>query len=190
MIEGEIQLNKVEDTMLYKICKKLELANADENEKEMKLTDEEMAFYPEFKKGIEELVDICIKTKEALAEQDRKSAEERKGIDHRKFCLECKACGSKDIRLSRVIEKDEGETWDDVASYEYYNHDGFGWELDRFDITCAKCGSDKIEIGHEDISAVEYNAQNSIDDSYTQLAKIGKQYSDLFKKYLEADLND
>ena len=102
-------------------------------------------------KVIENLVDIGIKTSVALAMQDRKDDEERKGIKHRKYCLECKTCGSNDIRLSRVVKKDEGETWHDVTLYETLYHDGFGWELDSFELTCAKCGGDKIEVAHENI---------------------------------------
>ena len=97
-----------------------------------------------------ELVDMFIKTKKSIEERDIKNAEERKRIEHRKYWLECKFCGSKDMRFSRVIDKEE-ETWDDVENYNYYCHDGFGWELDRFNITCAKCGGDKIEVAYKNI---------------------------------------
>ena len=97
------------------------------------------------------MTDEEIKFKQEFKERDRKNAEERKRIEHRKYWLECNTCGCKDIRLSRVIEKREGETWDAVEDYEYYNHDGFGWELDRFELTCAKCGGNKIKIECENI---------------------------------------
>ena len=124
-------------------------------EEEIKLTEEEETV---FEQACKEIADFCIKFKNLLeeqdrknVEQDRKNAEERKRIEHRKYYLECKTCGSKDIRRSRAIKKREGETWDDVEDYEYYNHDGFGWELDSFELTCVKCGGDKIEVAYENI---------------------------------------
>ena len=115
------------------------------------MTDEEI----KFKQECEEIADTFMKIEKESKELDRKNAGERKRVEHRKYWLECAACGCKDIRLSRAIEKRKDETWDDVEDYEYYNHDGVGWELDRFDLTCGKCGRDQIRIKYEDIEEGE-----------------------------------
>ena len=57
--------------------------------------------------------------------------------------------------LNYPITKKKGETWHDIERGEYYCHDGFGWELDHFDIVCAKCGSDEIKVECEDILEVK-----------------------------------
>ena len=75
----------------------------------------------------------------------------KEGVEKRRYFLQCVECGSQDVRFSRKIIKEKGNTWDNIGIDECYMHDGFGWELDRFTITCAKCGSDKIQVEYEEL---------------------------------------
>ena len=87
-------------------------------------------------------------------EKEKAENEEKARIEKRRYCLRCEKCGSEKVYLNYNITKGKGKTWHDIEFGKYYCHDGFGWELDDFDITCAECGSDEIKVEHEEIKEV------------------------------------
>ena len=57
----------------------------------------------------------------------------------KKVWIECKKCGGREFRIERNVEY-EG-SWHSAVMHECLAHDGFGWELEDFDLICTKCGS-------------------------------------------------
>lgn len=58
----------------------------------------------------------------------------------------CKKCGNKTFIIKKISE---GESEDNVLIRETMCHDGFGWDLNTFDIVCSKCKSvnlDRFEV--------------------------------------------
>ena len=84
-------------------------------------------------------------------EQEKAENEEKARTESRAYFLQCQKCGSQKVCLDYNVTKEKGETWNSIELGEYLCHDGYGWELDRFDLTCAECGSDKIKVEHEEI---------------------------------------
>ena len=97
-------------------------------------------------------------------EKEKAENEEKDRIEKRRYCLRCAKCGSEKVCLNYNITKGKGKTWHDIEFGKYYCHDGFGWELDDFNITCAECGSDEIKVEHdetkEDIKEVVKRLKN------------------------------
>lgn len=49
----------------------------------------------------------------------------------------CVKCGNQSFRFEKKVE---GDNPDKIMMYEVLNHDGFGFDLNTFDIICEKCG--------------------------------------------------
>lgn len=69
----------------------------------------------------------------------------------REYYAKCKKCGGIEFRLSQVVEKEKRKTWKDIEINKAIMHDGFGWELEDFDMICTKCGSKESEVSHKTI---------------------------------------
>lgn len=54
--------------------------------------------------------------------------------------LRCKKCKNTTFFLSKESKDYENEA--EAVQYETLAHDGFGWDVNTFDIVCALCGGD------------------------------------------------
>jgi hypothetical protein len=65
-------------------------------------------------------------------------------VKHFVVAILCAHCGADRFQLSRAVD---ASSLDSLVIHETMSHPGFGWDLDRFEVTCAKCGSkNKIKV--------------------------------------------
>lgn len=53
--------------------------------------------------------------------------------------IKCKNCGNRIFRIKKVAYSDKEK--EQYMQHEYLCHDGFGWDLNTFNIICSKCKS-------------------------------------------------
>ena len=69
----------------------------------------------------------------------------------KRVVLKCPRCGSDKVIVERYIKCRDEKEWERIVHREVLMHDGFGWDLNTFEIRCARCNARIEEVSFEDV---------------------------------------
>ena len=64
----------------------------------------------------------------------------------KKVWLVCSKCGGNTFEIYKNIKYPHDWSWKRALRQELLSHEGIGWDMNTFEIRCAKCGSKDAEV--------------------------------------------